>query len=352
VKQRGYTLVLNLIVLLGVGSVWFAEISAQTAVENAAQRVAMRADQTLALSLARAALISYAVNYIDHYGAQGAGIGHLPCPDTDEPDMPDDTSTDSWHRDGPNPPCAQLDVEHGWLPRHVNVRDGRYHFHTRSHQRLLYAVSGQFVNNPVGRIVNPSTDGGFSFGQYTDVIAVLATPPLDADLAGSRFWLSEELMADQGSAYSLIRVTDLRKPSMQRVGGWLVTQLNNAMEQRCSSIYDSSEPSDCRLSEHSLSHCDSSKNTVLLHWLTTKIAPINCEGHKQILLSTFTLLEKVPIQRHWFMRNKWNEFVEISFVPDCLTNVEPDCRFVLLPIDDDMDLLNIQLEPVSGPVQQ
>jgi len=342
VNQRGYSLLLNLIVLLGVGSVWFAEITAKTP----AQRVAQRADQTLALSQARTALISYAVNYIDHYGAQGAGIGHLPCPDTDEHD---NTAADTWHRDGPNPPCGKSDVEQGWLPRHVNVRDGRYHFHTRSQQRLRYAVSGQFVNNPVGRIVNPSTDGGFSFGRYTDVIAVLATPPLDEDLASNRFWLSAELMASHGSAYSLIRIADLRKPSMQRVGGWLVGQLNNAMEQRCASADESGH---CKLAEHDLSHCDSTKKIVLLHWLHTQVVPIDCESHEQYLLSTFTLLEAVPIQRHWFMRNKWFEFVEISFVPDCLTNVEPACRFVLLPMGDDPELLNIQLEPLSGPVQQ
>lgn len=346
-KQRGYTLLLSLFVLLGVGGVWVAGITARTTV----QRVDQKTDQTLALSQARAALISYAVNYIDHYGAQGAGIGHFPCPDTDEPDEPDEsdnTFADSWHRDGPNPPCAQQSVEHGWLPRHVSVRDGRYHFHTRARQRLRYAVSGQFVNNPVGRIVNPATDGGFSVGHYTDVIAIIATPPLDEDLAGNRFWLNPDILTNTGVAYSLIRIADLRKPSMQRAGGWLVSHLNSSMEQRCVSANQST---DCGLSQYNLLGCDVAKKTVLLHWLNTQIAPVNCETHEQYLLSTLTLLEEVPIQRHWFMRNDWFEFVELLFDQDCLNYDETDCRFMLLPIAEDSQLIKIKLQPVHGPVQ-
>ena len=219
----------------------------------------------------------------------------MPCPDTDapnEPAEPDNTAVDAWHLDGPNPPCAQQVVEHGWLPRHVDVRDGRYHFHTRARQRLHYAVSGQFVNNPIGRIVNPSTEGGFSVGHYSDVIAVLATPPLDQNLADTRFWLSSQTMINAGVSYSLIRIADLRKPSMQRVGGWLVSQLNSAMEQRCASTIASAN---CGSIAHNLLDCDVGRKTVLLHWLNTEIAPINCENHEQYLLSALTLLEELSL---------------------------------------------------------
>ncbi len=336
-RQRGYSLMLSLIVLLGVGSVWLAGIAVSTTSRSA--------NQTLALSQARNALISYAVNYIDHYGAQGAGIGHLPCPDTDKPD---NTVSDTWHRDGPNPPCAKQAVEHGWLPRHVNVRDGRYHFHARAQQRLLYAVSGKFVNNPLGRVVNPSTEGGITVGQYTDVIAVLATPPLDANPAEGGFWLNPQSMASQGGAYSLIRVVDLRKPTMQRVGGWLVGQLNNAMQHRCASADDVSK---CSAAEHSLSDCDVSKKTNVLHWLAVDVAPIRCEDHEQHVLSTFTLLEEVLIQRHWFIRNEWFEFVELLFEQNCLTIADSVCRFVLLPVADDATVFKIQLQSLAEPVQ-
>jgi len=342
--QRGYTLLLSLITLLGVGSAWIAGITVHTTTSRTDQS----ADQTLALSQARAALISYAVNYIDHYGAQGAGVGHLPCPDTDKPDEPDSPLADTWHRDGPNPPCAKQAVEHGWLPRHVNVRDGRFHFHTRSRQRLLYAVSGQFVNNPVGRIVNPSTDSGFRVGHYTDVIAVLATPPLDEDLADDKFWLSQNLIANQGTAFSLIRMADLHKASMQRVGGWLVSHLNNAMEQRCA---PNNETNQCGLIDRYLLQCDTERKLILLHWLNTELAPIDCENQEHFLQSTFTLLENVPIQRHWFMRNKWFEFVELSFDQDCFMVTGLGCRFTLLPIDDDMEILKIGLQPLSDPVE-
>jgi len=223
-KQRGYAVLMSLLALLSIAGVWLARVTVQTTAYNATQ--------TLALSNARIALISYAVNYIDHYGAQSAGVGHFPCPDTDAPGS---AHADPWHRDGPNPPCAKNAIEHGWLPRHVTVEDGRYHFHSRSHQRLLYAVSGQFVNNPLGRIVNAKTKSEFSVGQYSDVIAVIATPPLDVDIANTDFWSNPEALVSQGGAYSLIRTRDVLVPAMQRVGGWLAGQLNQALAQRCAS---------------------------------------------------------------------------------------------------------------------
>jgi len=336
-KQRGYSLLLSLIGLLGVGSIWVAGVTVQT--------TAHTADQTLALSQARDALISYSVNYIDHYGAQGAGIGHFPCPDTDEPDS---TQADTWHRDGPNPPCAKQAIEYGWLPRHVTVRDGRYHFHTRSRQRLLYAVSGKFVNNPVGRIVNPSTDSEFKVGQYTDVIAILATPPLDASVAGSQFWLKPETLASRGTAFSLIRTTDIRKQSMQRVGAWLVDRLNDAAVQRCESV---NESENCGYAEHSLLHCEIAEEFVLLHWLNPQSDLIDCESHEQYLRSAMTLLDEVPIKRHWFIRNEWFAFVELLFDENCLQFRDSVCQFELLPVVDDMALLKIQLQPYTDPEQ-
>jgi len=345
VKQQGYSLLLGVFALLGVGSVWIAGITIQI--------ITHTADQTLALSQAQAALISYAVNYIDHYGAQGAGVGHFPCPDTDEPSRraegAEGAELDVWHRDGPNPPCAQQAVEHGWLPRHVDVRDGRYPFHTRSQQRLLYAVSGEFVNNPVGRVVNPATAGAIVVGQYTDVVAVLATPPLDADLSGSLDWLSPEAMANRGAAYSLIRTGDIRKQSMQRVGGWLVKHLNGAMAERCASAKDSQF---CPLAQHSHLQCDLSAKSILLHWLNVSADTIDCENHEQYLASNFTLLEDVPLQRHWFMRNQWYRFVALSFDTDCLTIAGAACQFALMPVLDNVNMLTVRLQPQVDLAQQ
>lgn len=346
-NQRGYIVLLGLFALLGIGGVWLAGITVKT--------INHTANQTLALSQARTALISYAVNYIDHYGPQGAGIGHLPCPDTDAPSS---TLAGAWHRDGPNPPCAKKPVEYGWLPRHVTVADGRYHFHTRTQQRLLYAVSGNFVNNPVGRIVNPSTSGVISVGQYTDVIAVVATPPLDVDQTESQFWLNLTNSANLGAAYTLIRTADIRTQSMQRVGAWLVGQLNNAVLKRCASV---SETTDCKLSELSLTHCSIATQYVLVHWLNAQLSPANCADHELYLASTFALLEEVPIQRHWFMRNEWYKFVELSFDENCLNTSEVACRFALAPIVAelpsldvpllDVPLIKIRLQPIADVIK-
>lgn len=336
-NQRGYALLLGLFALFGIGGVWVAGFTVKTLNFSAAQ--------TLALSQAKTALVSYAVNYIDHYGPQGAGVGHLPCPDTDSPIS---AQADTWHRDGPNPPCAKKSIEYGWLPRHVNVRDGRYHFHTRAQQRLLYAVSASFVNNPVGRIVNPSTKGGISVGQYTDVIAVIATPPLDVDLTDTQFWLNLESKASQEAAYTLIRASDIRNQSMQRVGAWLVGQLNRAMLERCASFNNTSN---CRLSKLSLADCELATQFVLLHWLNAQVSPTDCGNHEHYLESTFTLLEEVPVQRHWFMRNEWYKFVELAFDENCFNNSAVACQFVLSPVIADVPQIKLRLQPLSGFTQ-
>jgi len=337
VNQRGYSLLLSLFAVLGVGGVWFVGVTFQ--------RINNNVDQTFELSQAKQALISYSVNYLDHYGAQGAGIGHLPCPDTDTPEP---RHSDTWHRDGPNPPCASSLIEYGWLPRHVNVREGRYHFHTRSQQRLLYAVSGQFVNNPINRVVNPSSRGEISVGNFTDVVAVLATPPLDTDLIGDSYWFDPNTLVSSGSAFTLIRTADILQRSMQRVGGWLVRQFNEAGQKRCDSIGQNPH---CGFADHNLAHCDLTEEYIVLHWLNTQVKPIDCDNHEQYLRSTMTQLEGVPIQRHWYIRNKWFEFLEVSIRENCLTGAESQCRFVLLPSVAGEPLIQLQLRAVAGADQ-
>jgi len=335
VNQQGYSLLLSMVILLGASTVWIAGMTMGV--------VTYTADQTLALSQARDALMNYAVNYIDHYGPQGAGVGHFPCPDTD---IPNASHEDSWHRDGPNPPCAKQIVEQGWLPRHVDVRGGRFQFHTRPQQRLLYAVSGKFVNNPVNRIVNPSTVSEFSIGQYSDVVAILATPPLDAGLQDNTNWFSPEQLNTQGQAYTLIRESDIRLLLMKRVGGWMASRLNIALAQRCANL----QLGICAAGEHVIAPCVFDKKFVFLHWLDTASVPIFCETHEQYLATKFALFEEVPIDRHWFMRNKWFEFVSIDADKACTGVAESPCQFVLEAVNGsptgDGPSLTIQLRPI------
>lgn len=136
--QGGYSLLLSVFMLLVVGGLGVGG--------TALYAPRLSTNETMELGRAREALMHYAINYIDHYGPQGAGLGHFPCPDTDKPTGKDRSQ---WHLDGPNPPCGRDAVQTGWLPRHVSGASGRYHFHTRNKQRLLYAVSGNFINNPL-----------------------------------------------------------------------------------------------------------------------------------------------------------------------------------------------------------
>ena len=318
-KQSGYALLLSLFALAGlVGTGLISAASYQQISTH---------HQTLELSRARNALISYAVNYIDHYGAQSAGIGHLPCPDTDNPDS---TQPDAWHLDGPNPPCAANAVEQGWLPRKVDVVGGRYHFHTRAKQRLLYAVSGRYVNNPLSRVVNPTTAGDITVAGYSGVVAVLKTS------------------SEPDAAYTLIRTVDIRQQAMQRVGAWLVGKLAAAWRLRCSQ----SMATGCVARYFQLADCKFSANEKLLHWLHIKPLFVDCESYKTILKSTFTLWEGVPFNRHWFIRNAWGDFIELQVDDDCIAYDLTRCRLTLLPIGLSDQRIIIRIIPNAAAVVQ
>ena len=333
-RCEGYSLLLSLFALLGLSGIWYASVSLQGN-EGAA-------NQALELSLARTALISYAVNYVDHYGARGAGIGHLPCPDTDSPNT---SHADAWHRDGPNPPCGRDLIELGWLPRHVNVRNGRYHFHTRSRQRLLYAVAAGFVNNPVGRAVNPSTRGGISVGNVSDVVAVIATPPLDADINYARNWFAKQTFGSDTNAYSLIRTGDVLDQAKQRVMSWLLKRLNNSLV-RCRDTVGAASCVSLRKQEML---CLSTHSQLLLHWLGEHPLFNDCARLNQLLTSNLYQLESVPIKQHWFVRNDWLGHIDLRIDPICLSEASGSCRFTGSILKSDPDQLIVKLEPPMQP---
>jgi len=208
--QSGYAILFSLFVLLGASGIWFAGYGVQQSSRNP--------DRTVELEQAKQALISYAVNYVDHYGPQGAGIAHFPCPDTDKPDPNHD---DPWVRDGPNPPCGRQRIAHAWLPRHVNTASGRFHFHNRYRQQLWYAVSDQFINNPLNRVVNPAVGGDISIGGVDDIIAVITAPATDVPDLEPYIWWEARDRDTSKFAYTLIRTSDIKVPAMQRTADWL-----------------------------------------------------------------------------------------------------------------------------------
>ena len=330
-RQNGYAMLLSLFVLLGASGLWLANVEPNI-------RSTARND-ALELSSARAALIHYAVNYIDHYGPQGAGLGHLPCPDTDKPSA---TLSDPWHLDGPNPPCAGRFVQLGWLPRHVNVTGGRFHFHTRVRQRLLYAVSPSFVNNPLGRIVNPSVNGDIHIGQYQDVIAVVATPALEQDKRSLPSRFSSDEMIGSESAFTLIRSNDIKLPLMRRSAAWLIDRMNTVLDSRCPEVLESLN---CIKNLLTKFQCEKQETWAWMYWLVEEQALAGCVSNL-LLSDKFALLEGVPLKRHWFIRNKWYEFIQIKLDDSCAKRVDANCRFVFHSIDG--NFIKISLQPMTS----
>ena len=148
-KQHGFSLVLSLTLLIAIGGFALAGKGA-----GLRSRFSI-SDAVLAngeLGQVRQALLSYSAHYPYLYGAKGAGVGHLPCPDTDAPIF---GVTDWAINRGPNPPCGSYPAAVGNLPSHISFPEGRYMIHAGFGPQVEYEVSERIVNNPASHSVNP-----------------------------------------------------------------------------------------------------------------------------------------------------------------------------------------------------
>ncbi len=316
-RQRGYA---NAILMLSVLSGLVLSSSVQSLVIDSRVSVTEADRQTIAR--ARDALIAYSVNYMELYGARGAGPGHLPCPDTD---AKAGSNIDQWKKDGPNPPCGQQPVANGWLPRHANVNHGRYRFHSDARQRLWYAVANEFVNNPVNRIVNPASSSGLDILGNNGVIAIIAAPYSEAEFhAVSDWWLQRNLDRDIATV-GLIREKDVLLPALSRVGEWIESILNRALTQYCSVPQDTDHG--CTVNVAALAPCGLSQFELLALWLAPELAHADCDEIRQNLSVRHQALDDVPLLQHWFVRNRWHEFLRITVNEACKRLVS-HCRFV------------------------
>lgn len=133
--QRGAAFILSVFILTIIGVSAFIAISSGTRGEIESERVTVAA-----LAEAKAALIGYAAA-VQLTGAERPG--DMPCPDLDN-----DGDAD--------PPCATEARSLGRLPwRTLGLRDLR----DGSGERLWYAVSASFRNNPRSGCGNPSDAG-------------------------------------------------------------------------------------------------------------------------------------------------------------------------------------------------
>ena len=173
-KQTGSILLTLMLVIIVAAS--FSLVSKL----NESSRAFIRRQATLeVLHQAKAALISYAITFPESWAGKATeGPGYLPCPDT--------------NNDGsPSPPCGPNPL--GRLPGEWMGMAG---YTDSSGERLWYAVSSNFRNNPSGKIVPMNSDvpGQLSIdtnndgeGDIKDIVAVIIAPgPADTGILQTR----------------------------------------------------------------------------------------------------------------------------------------------------------------------
>ncbi len=117
--------------------------------------------------------------YGDHYPT-GAGIGHLPCPDTDTPAFTAGGAPLAPYGIA-NSPCGANAI--GRLPHQVILPSGNplplSDHGSGSDRQFWYAVADTFLANPNGGIsntLNSTTAGALTLDGQGDVVAVLIAP--------------------------------------------------------------------------------------------------------------------------------------------------------------------------------
>lgn len=397
--QQGYTLVLLLVSLLG-GSVLWTQGNLHSR-QHLPYLAGTPSEPLIQAEQARQHLLSYAATYALFYGPRGAGVGHLPCPDTDV-SLP----VGQGANDGPNPPCAQPrhSAAHpsvgasasperivrgkvaGYLPRQISLPGYRFAFGEQHTQRFHYAVADTLINNPVNRVVNPGTLSG----QAQDASAVLAevlyhspgsdqagelsTAPLTAQslLQAIRpavaSWVIRRLN-DTGSIGCLAQTALTKRHSAQAALTSGVAVSGQDEPNSPSSAARSAKLSWCAEHQSWLQSCHASSDAGApqatrnpqnagglqslnvpflalpevqrqLVLLLSDALPLDTSCHIASLRDVF--VEHVPATDHWFFRNAWHRWVELDTATPCQAAEPGHCRLVL----DNQRLPDYSLAPV------
>jgi len=327
-KQRGYSLVLILAVMASLAGVAMAERSnGLRALVPLNSAVAINAE----LRLARQALLSYTAHYAYLYGAKGAGIGHMPCPDTNSLES---QSTGWAVNHGPNPPCGRQAVAVGNLPAHISFNEGRYMIHAGFDSRVEYAVSSQFINNPANRAVNP----GLLSQSQADFPYTASLRKRSSRVSSNRIYSSEVVITKKALMLSI-------RPA---VAAWLTNKSNREFNTDCELNQQSLEKDklpelDNRcfrikqfvlrcLSESSqtnLWHLASDKyylNILLLYLADEVHEPLQCEKD----IAEQLLIDDTPAMQHWFFQNGWLDWLSIEHEAECVHYPRKPCRLTYM----------------------
>ncbi|HBR96277.1 MAG TPA: hypothetical protein DD979_02720 [Gammaproteobacteria bacterium] len=247
--------------------------------------------------------------------------------------------------EGPSPPCGG-EYAVGRLPRltrithtskTVEYQPGHYgHAHA-----FWYAVSGNFVNNPISpqTVVNPDTQARLWVDAADDVVAVIidSGPALPQQIvsrpsrAHSAYLeggnadgdVHFSVQADGNDMLTFIHKDDLLMRALPRVlahvRDWLLDyRLQHCLPGTQSGCFPAASASADGACEAALS----------AGWLAVDVG--NCERS----LFSSGVLEGVANEQHWFFRNDWARFVRYSVSDDCLGDQAFACDPKIGPIVD------------------
>jgi hypothetical protein len=325
-KQQGFSLVILLTLLAAIGGYALTAMSASLRPSlSLASAVHINAE----LGQSRQALISYSAHYLYLYGPKGAGIGHLPCPDTSSLN----SDATSWSvNQGPNPPCGNHPVAVGHLPSHISFPKGRYMLHAGFGPRVDYTVSDRVINNPGNHPVSPALMLAVSSNlQHAALIRHQALT------FNSNRTISSEIIITKKALMLAIRPA---------VAAWLVEKLNDQGSLLCvlnqkillpDNFYELGDR--CHQLGQLAQRCNSEENASKV-WQTTSekfqsnllllyLADVVTE---QFQCATSTLeqihIDYVPAKQHWLVRNGWLNWISVKHDDQCVQLPLQICRLI------------------------
>lgn len=314
---------------------------------------------------ARRALLAHVSAYPESYGPQGAGPGHLPCPDTDrwrEGSVSRGVGAVSFaartragfSSDGPNPPCGVGPYAVGWLPRNISFPTHREAFHVEASQRFVYMVSTSAINNPARPLTGPSDA---VIAAIIDPARVVDHRPGEEPTHAATLPLAVDAFArSRPTAMTVLTERDLFDTAAHRVAAWLIERQRdrNAASRVCRQASDEADSGE---RQFELTVMPSGERVIdeaaVLRWVADVPPNADCPGvlpasqrHRTAfgpLLSPepsastvdTARLELVPLARHWFVRDGWAGRLSITAEVDCLASFV--CDLVRLPSPVSLD---------------
>lgn len=171
-KQKGViVLAIMLILLAGSSYMLVKKFNANT------QKARADAKTLEALKTAKQVLISYAVSYPDNINPD-EGPGYLLCPDITNDGIAGGSCSDSGNTTIGRFPFKTLEV--------AELRDG-------NGQKLWYAVSDNYRNNPKLIPLNSDTPGQLQVDEINDVVAIVFAPGEPVDGQDGRGSVTEDI---------------------------------------------------------------------------------------------------------------------------------------------------------------